>query len=289
MDTREPNGKSEIKITFGPYDKAAINGKELEGSARKQFNYTLLRITKKEKVNWKKPKYSNYYITFNIEYGWIRPSIFSTLSSDIKYVRCARIELKHTGMRTGQSSSVEFYTEEVVYAEGFYYFIDTSTTCGRTLGSSSDCNKDTESADKNLKNQIMNYKEGYPLTTTAEQRETRIKEQQEQQQRESNETNRIVAERKKQREEVRLAKEAQERIIKEREMAEQLKQKIDDAVNFLKARGYRIFDPINPSPTNPSATNPATNPPTNPSATNTQGGRRTRGRKTRGRKTRSRV
>ena len=73
MDTGVPNGKSEIKITFGPYDKAAINGTPLKEGDK--FNYNLLRITKREEVDWKKPKYSNYFIKYKIEYGWIRPSI----------------------------------------------------------------------------------------------------------------------------------------------------------------------------------------------------------------------
>ena len=258
MATGNPNGKTEINITFGPNDDAAINGKKLEKGDK--FNYTRLRITRREPITVDDPRLNS-----TIEYGWIRPSKLSTLSSfsiQIEYVRCARIEKMYIRTENTYSGRQEYYTMEVVRSEGFYYFIDTATRCGRTIGSSSDCNKNTESADTNLKNQIMNYKGGYPLTATANERETLNKQRK--QRIEARSRNAIEHGLRIE----KVKKEEQERIIKQRksEQEEKLQKEIAAAKALLIQQGYTIIDPTNP-----------------------QGGRRTRGRKTRLRKTRSRV
>lgn len=152
MDTGVPNGKTEIDITLGKYDHATIDGNQLKWNEKNKFNYTVLRITKREDII-----VDDSSLNYTIEYGWIRPSKFSSLSrfsTQITYVRCARIELEYTTLQ-----DVENTMHTVVYARGFHYFIDTKTTCSRTLGKSSDCNKDTTSEDEMLKNQIVNYKE----------------------------------------------------------------------------------------------------------------------------------
>ena len=256
MDTRTPNGKTEIKITFGEYDKAVVDLQETQN-----FNYHILRITKREKINGSLSRYT-------IEYGWIRPSKFSTLSlstlshlnTKFEYVRCARIELNHTQRVLKQDGIQDYRYVTEIYGSGFYYFIDTKTTCGRTLGRSSDCNKDTQLADTNLKNQIMNYKEGYALTMPAEERDQLLEEKR------IKDAAELTAFRKQGNEEAA----ARERAAAERKAAEQAaKENAENkgCTELLRKRGYTIQDPIG-------------------------GGRRTRGRKTRLRrlrKTRSRV
>lgn len=92
-----------------------------------------------------------------ITYGWIRSNAYV----NIKYVRCVLIYII-------SSYSVQVAMQE--YAQYPYeqrvFFIDTKTTCGRTRGFSSDCDKDTTEIDNKLMNQADSYSVGLPLNSS---------------------------------------------------------------------------------------------------------------------------
>ena len=241
MDRGDPDPKREITITFNwAYDSAAVDGQVINAEQQKQFKYKILRISRREE----RILDATIHRYYSIEYGWIRPSIFSTLSTKIEYVRCARFKIRESvAVPTRAGDAQEYKLQDV----GFYYFIDTTTTCGRDLGRRSDCDKNTQAADANLKNQILNVKAGYPIEMTADERESII-----QQEEAAKEAQRAAITRDREQSAQVLAeadryaeghRQEQQRIIEERKRASKLEVEILAAIVLLRSKGYTVTVP----------------------------------------------
>ena len=238
MESAVPDPKKDITIRFNwTYDYAAVDGQVLTPEQEKKLKYHKLRIRRRED-RIPDPTDGRY---FSIEYGWIRPSIFSTFSRKIEYVRCARFKIQERVAVPTRAGDAQGYRLQDL---GFYYFIDTTTTCGRDLGSSSDCDKDTQIADANLKNQILNVREsGNPLFMTAEQREEReriIQQQKAAILQRNAESARVLAEAE------RYAKEHPQEEIRrtgQRKQEINLQEKILAAIDLLRSQGYIVTVP----------------------------------------------
>jgi hypothetical protein len=223
------NSKKEIPINFvgsgDEKDIAYIDGIELVYPTN--FNYTFMRVNHTDPANDMR-MYSDKIE--NITYGWIRTN--SYLSLNINYVRCAYIKIDST-----YSAQVAIQEWSDYHFKQRVFFIDTTTTCGRMRGSSSDCSKDTTETDKKLKNQAINYALGLPLNSAEEHmsvRATELKQYEMNKKRSDQE--------EKERIRLQVEKLAQNNSAKKAKIAE-AKQRLAPCIKELKSIGFTVEEP----------------------------------------------